>query len=391
MKVGLINFHFSNNFGAILQCLALKKYITKKGNEVIVVDYQPEYIVQQQSPFPNPITYGSWAAHEYENASLINKWFHIFKRSAHAIYQWKDAIKSKKRNSVFKKYMQRTLVLSKTYKTYKDLESNPPICDVYISGSDQVWNPKVTRADLDEAYFLRFAPNGKKRIAYAVSPCQLDVDKYQHKLKTYLADYDMISLREKELLTELKEVSGKDMCVCIDPTLLLKAEDYEEYEIVPVDIPEEYILVYGFKDGNRPKLLGQIADYISQKTKLPIIDISLEQVYVPKYARAKKTVSPGEFLGYIKKATYVITNSFHGTAFSIIFHKNLWSLEKAVTASRVRELMTVAGLEDRLISKFDVQKIEKGLSNNIDYGQVEEKIGTLVKSSKDYLDRALEK
>ncbi len=386
--VGIINFHFSNNFGAVLQCIALQEYIRSKGKEVLVINYQPEYIRQQQEPFPNPVYFAKWALHEFSDSNIKNKIIHTVIRSAHALYMLKDAALKRKRNIVFSEYISKHLKLSQRYNNYKMLETNPPECDVYISGSDQVWNPKVTYSDLDPAYFLQFVPDTNVKVAYAVSPCQLDVKKFEKKLVSYLKGFNYVSLREKQLLFDLSQVCNKRISVCIDPTLLLAKESYLGYEEEILD-EGEYILTYGFKDGKKPNVLNSVAKYIANETGLKVIDISLEDVKFDFSIIKRRVLSPGQFLMYIKKAKYVVTNSFHGTAFSIVYHKNFWSIEKKVTASRMKELMYLAGLSSRLLTDYDSTKIKNDLNSDIDYHLVEELLDEMRNSSKDFLNLAI--
>jgi len=389
MKVGIINFHFAHNFGAVLECMALQTYIESLGHEVVVIDYRPEYMVQSYAVYPSLIEHAKRANRDFADKSFVYRCYRMFRRSVQALIRYKDVGKRKGRSQAFETFIQKNMHLTNRYKTIEELQNNPPECEVYISGSDQIWNPYVTNSGLDYAYFLDFGSEKIRRIAYAVSPCQLEVEKYSCDLKKLLHEYDAISLREQQFQTELSTLSNQEVEVCIDPTLLLMADDYNKMEICPDGCPEKYILVYGFDDKEEPELLGKCAEVCANEMQLPIIDISYFKIKNPCDCKYINVVSPGEFLMYIKNATYIVTNSFHGTAFSLIYHKNFLCVERKATASRMKELMLKVGLEKHLVANFDKKRIEDNMKTKIDYAGVDACISELKEPSIDFLNKAL--
>lgn len=391
IKVGIINFHFAHNFGAVLECIALQTYIESLGYEAYVINYRPEYMVQSYAIYPNPIEYAKRANRDYADSSLLYRCYRMIRRAIQALTRYKDINTRKSRNTVYESFIHKYMHLTKIYKSLDDLQKYPPKCDVYVSGSDQIWNPYVTNAGLDRAYFLDFGEEKIKRVAYAVSPSQLKVDKYKEELKELLKKYNSISLREKQYQEEITLLSGKTVDICIDPTLLLSADDYRRLEEPIEQCPEHFILVYGFIDREDPYTLKKCISYLQKETGLPVIDISYYEMNISCKHSYIKTVSPGQFLTYIKSATYIVTNSFHGTAFSIIYNKNFWSVERKATASRMHELMINVGLSDRLISCFDKDDMSREIYRKIDYKDIEKKVKYISLKSAEYLKEAISK
>lgn len=381
MKIGIINFHCSNNYGAVLQCLALQDYLTIRGHDCYVIDYEPRYIIQQQIPFGNPFFFATWAKKEYSESNFFLKIYKMFLRTGHCIYNYRYAITRKRRNSHFRSFCKANLKMTSIYTNNAAIESNPPIFDVYVSGSDQIWNPKVTYSRLDSVYFLNFAPNNKKKIAYAVSPCQLEISLYKDELSYYLNKYTAISLREKDKLNELQKITHNNIETMIDPTLLLEKTNYSKYEDNSIKLPKSYVLIYGFSTKENPWLLSDIASDFAEQDKLPIFNISIEPILVRKGIKNYPSLGPGQFLTFVKNADFIVTNSFHGTAFSIIYEKNFVSVEKKITASRMGELMTQLNLSDRLINCYDDKLLDNIKKTPINYSKIRKIISEYKKKS----------
>ena len=388
MIIGIINFHFAHNFGAVLESLALKEYIEKKGHTVLTIDYRPEYLTAQYDYKPNPFAYARWAAKDFQDRSSFYRSYRMFRRFIQALTYYKDFGIRKKRFYAFDNYVRKHMTLTCNYNTIGELRNNPPACDIYISGSDQIWNPKVT-AGIDEAYYLCFGSSKVKRIAYAVSPCQLEVDKYKERLKKLLCKYNQISLRESEYIKELRELTNTEIKTCTDPTLLLKKEDYLKYIEPPRECVKEYILVYGFADNEKPHLLNEIAKTLALEKKFDIIDVSMDGHKQLYFANKQRVVSPGEFLYYVNNASYIVTNSFHGTVFSIIFKKQFIAVTKSGTVSRLSELVDNLGLNDRLLGDVNTDKIIELSDTKVDYLCVEKLLNDIRYSSEAFLSEAI--
>ena len=220
-----------------------------------------------------------------------------------------------KREENFETFTSANLPLSKRYKTLKALKKNPPAYDVYISGSDQLWNPELVDGAFDPAYFLDFG--NSRKITYAVSMKEKYTVVEKENLKSLVNILDAVSIREKN--ETLDEITNGEYTVSIDPSLLLDAEDYEE-ALAETCEKEPYIFVYGFQ--STTDIINAV-DTISNEMGIKVINGSPEKIKL-KNAENIYDYAPDKFLSYIKNAQFIVTNSFHGTAFSIIYKKTVY-------------------------------------------------------------------
>ncbi|MDF2472473.1 MAG: hypothetical protein K0R21_255 [Anaerocolumna sp.] len=381
MKVGLINYHFVYNYGAVLQCTALKEAIENLGHKVIIIDYRPFSQQQYYLPYPNAFKCAKIAYNKFPEKNRLKRSYIAAKWFVHVIVSYKNAKYRKLLDGKFSSFVNRHLQLTCRYNTIEDIRSNPPEADAYVCGSDQLWNPNVTWG-LDAAYFLNFGHH-QKRIAYAVSPCQLDVHKYSDSLRNWCDNLDAISLREAEKKDELEGLLKRPISICIDPTLLLTANQYKKFEEKINELPEQYILVYAFCDEDKNRLLKSTVESIYQKKNIEIIDVSIDNIQWGFPVTKRNSCTPGEFLFYFKNATYIITNSFHGTVFSIIYHRKFLSVAKHGTASRMTELLRKLSLENQMVK--NISDINYYSVDERNYLEVEENLKKLQVESLEYL------
>lgn len=381
MKVGLINYHFVYNYGAVLQCTALKEAIESLGHNVIVIDYRPFSQQQYYLPYPNVLKCAKVAYNKFPEKSILKRAYIAVKWFVHVIILYKKAKYRKLLEKKFSSYVNQYLNLTCRYNTIEDIRNNPPEADAYVCGSDQLWNPNVTWG-LDAAYFLNFG-NKQKRIAYAVSPCQLDIHEYSEKLQGWCKNLDAISLRETEKRDELESLLKRSISVCIDPTLLLTADQYKKFEEEINGLPEQYILVYAFCDEDKNKLLKSTLTSIYREKKIEIIDVSIDNIQWDLPVTKKNDSTPGEFLFYFKNAAYIITNSFHGTVFSIIYHRKFLSVTKHGTASRMAELLKKLYLENHMVR--NLSEINHENLEHHDYLKADKSLQKLKTESLEYL------
>lgn len=354
MRIGVITFHRSLNYGSVLQTYALQKTIKKLRPEadVEVIDYYPSNYKRIRGLFV-PV-----------------KSFRNLLRNIYSLRYYLLFIKRKKAFDNFIK--DNVTVGSKRYIGNDDMSDLNKWYDLLIAGSDQIWNRNT--ADFSIKYFFPENTNIKK-IAYAPSlgDGRFNI-KGDGRFYNVLSSFSAISTREVSGAKNLKKfLSRDDISVVIDPTLLLRPEDY-------CDITNDgrfnykYIFIYsltsckGFQD---------LAIRASSKLNLPIITVfsSIMTVkYSGKDVKISKYSAPGDFLSLIKNAEFVITNSFHGTAFSIEFEKKFFSVvseDPAQRDSRITTLLNRIGLANRMItsnSQLD------NLSEEIDYAAVKEKL-----------------
>lgn len=357
MKIGIITFHFSINYGAILQAYALQKTLEKMGHEVEIIDYQPDYHVQRHNW---TWRFGGLHVRNFVLPGLRKK---------------------------FSDFSSRHLQFTpRTYCSLNELKQDPPAADAYICGSDQIWNPDLT--NLDPAYFATFGTQSIKRIAYAASFGKTSLTQTEKEAFKQCIQYiDHISIREQAGIDLANNVADVRAEWVLDPTLLM--EDYEPIT-APAPFRQKFVLMLNLQ--NNP-LLNQAAEYVSNETGYPLVVLNNLSMKFWSLKGKRCYPSPEGYLGLIKSAECVVTNSFHGTVFSVLFRKPFLTTSlseaKADKNNRMTGLLASCGLTGRFINKFSNATISKALSEKIDWVQTNRSIETQRKSSLNFLNTAL--
>lgn len=362
MKVGVITFHSANNYGAVLQTWALQKVLKDLNLETGVINYHPDIIDGLYDPLK---------LKKGLTRSLLKLRLYIKNR--------KSLIRYKK----FKNFRDTKLNLIGDYRTYKELATAGLKLDAYIVGSDQVWNPSHI-GGYNPAYYLEFAEAGSKKISYAASlGNDYIAPKHRDAMEKALKSFTSISVRERSVETAISELAGKPVEVVLDPTLLLNREDYDEIK-VKSNIKEPYILVYSIE--RNPQLIS-LANKISIALGLPIIQrrdgAGLINQLEPFY-----TADAGEFLGLVESAEYVITNSFHGTVFAVLYGRPFVSMLHTDTGKRTEDLLKDLELSSHILydikdfDNFDIFRID-------DIEKVKDKIMRLRETSMEFIESSL--
>lgn len=332
MKISLITRHAVSNYGSLLQTIATQTVLQKLGYECEVTDY-----IRDDENYKNTAKVllkknDSW------NSSAVKRLIYL------AIQSPEYRISGKK----FEKMRRNTLNLSKRYVSLKQLCDNPPEADIYITGSDQVWGP-IGGDDYDEAYFLAYAPKEKRAVSYAASFGKTKfTDNILNEYRNLLAKYSAVTVREnsaKSILTDMGIENAKQV---IDPTLLISAQEWER--MITKKISGKYVLIYQLH--SNPEM-DAYAKRFAEKASLPLIRITptLHQMI-----RGGKTVllpDAYDFLAYIKNAEYMITDSFHGTAFAINFNTQFVEILPGETATRNQSILELTGLKSRILTSYD--------------------------------------
>lgn len=388
MKIGIITFQLAWNCGAVLQCAALQKKLELCGHEVCVINYCPKYKEYRYKKYQNPFLVARGAYKSNNHLPTAKRIIKAGKSAVRAILNYNPKSGRIKQKEDFTEFCNNYLNLTKKYSSLDELKASPPECDVYISGSDQLWNPNLTNGELDGAYFLDFGDDKIVKASYAVSACELDVQKNKEFLKRLLKNLDYISLRENEMKNELEMVASKEISVCIDPTLLLNAEQYEDMESRKIAEKEPYILVYALDNPGSDEPLFNTVKFLSEQRNLNIKVISGPHKWPYEYDayQPRDGISPQEFLSYIKNAEVVVTNSFHATAFSIIYRKEFFVLTTPGRGARLVELLRKLGLENQIISNRS--QIEN-IHSEINYFDVKKRLDEYCAYSNDYLSRVI--
>lgn len=361
MKVGIFTFHCAHNYGAVLQAYALQEFLCSKGFEAYIIDYCPPYLIRP---------YNALNLFDFSSRNFIS-FLRIF---ISKLFLLPVAIK---RSKAFNHFIRRYLKV-----TSLDLASSNPDFDVFVFGSDQIWNPKICRG-FDDVYFGKFkAAQGKGLISYAASmgTTVINEDGKEY-LRWALADFSAVSVREYSLQHFLSEWQDKSVKVVMDPTFLLDVKRWDKI-IQRTKIEGKYVLVYQVK--TNPETL-RIANCIARQIGGLVVELKafLSLTHRSKYQCA----SPETFLSCIKYASCVVTTSFHGTAFSLIFNRPFYTIRlNADVDARSESLLGKLDLLDRLLDS-NVSPV----FSEIDYQDVNLKRQRLTNESERFLLEALEK
>ena len=360
MRIAIITFHNTLNYGATLQCTALFRYLSQLGHDVYVINYLPRYVLDKKS-----------ITKELKNiTSSGNKGRALLKGLLYLAFAGK--IKSK--DDRYELFLKKNIRLTRIYSSYEDLTADPPKAELYICGSDQIWNPYLTGNAFDKAFFLKFTDGIKA--SYGASVGELDIESNKDELRELTRGFWGISMRERTSAKQLVAALERDVFTVLDCTLLLNREDYFHLE-VDYTIHDKYLLLYNVKNSS---VAVSIARKIAKEKKLEIVDISPNPFVNLKGTKKIIDIGPGEFLNLFHNAEFVITNSFHGTAFSIIYKKQFVVIPHSTRSSRITDLLEALGLSDRIA-------IESGYVYNspIDYSTVYKRLAKLRTDSRSFL------
>lgn len=357
MKIGILTFHCAHNYGAVLQAYALQEHLCSLGHEVYIIDYRPNYLVEPYKVF-------SW--------KRIPKGLLGIKVLLGECVRLPRYIK---RYRSFNSFISKNMHLLPS--DFQNAEWN---MDVFVFGSDQIWNKSICGDRFDLMYLGAFkAAEHKKKIAYAASAGQtndfLPVLYYLHK-------FSAISVRETSLCNVLATEANLEVSTVLDPTLLVDVGAFEKILKKP-NVPQKYVLVYQvyLSDETNRKVI-KIAEDIATQIGGVVIDLSFQMSLRARYCRS---ASPEEFLGYIKYADCVVTNSFHGTAFSIILEKSFYTVKVNSSIDlRAYSLLKKLSLEERFIEQSTTHLFSK-----IDYAAYREAISLLRMDSREFIDKNL--
>ncbi len=367
---------FGDNYGAVLQAYALTTKLTTMG-------YQPEIIRYKVQ--------GEYVNH---GAPLIKRLQSTLFNSEMPLYAKKNLLINKLThrsvNGIFAAFVKENLPMyNAEFVDFDYLKQNTPPFDMFVTGSDQVWNPIIHGNKNDPGYFLDFVSEGKKRIAYAPS---MGVDKIPEDckgdLKDYLVKFHALSIREKSGAQIIKDCCGIDVPVVLDPTLLLTAKEWDKVAKKPQNLPDKYIFCYKF---GKSETMDKTIKGISKKYNLPIVTAPSKPEVKFK---ADFTIGPAEFLGAIKNASIVCADSFHATAFSIIYKTPFLIFprhSKSAAAnmnSRMQNILETFRLQDRYIEENEKCDFNTLFELSFDYAEkvlVEKRA-----ESENYLKKALQ-
>ncbi|MCI7734154.1 MAG: polysaccharide pyruvyl transferase family protein [Dysosmobacter sp.] len=363
MKAGLVTFYHIHHYGALLQAAATERAVESLGGACEIIDY---YVNQNNDLFRKPTGVGSAAA------------------DVHTALHYKAL---RDRYQRFERFSRDYLRISgHRFESLEELRSAELPYDLILSGSDQIWNPKIfPDGRFDPVFFGAFST--RRKIAYAPSFGVPHIPEgMEEELRSYLEQFSHISVRERQGREIVKEITGKDVPVVLDPTLLLTAEQWSAMA-VPPDRSGGYILCYCI---SKPGALAPYIQRLAEETGLPVVQLCGIRQKVHPRAVCVLDAGPSEFLGLFQNASYVCTNSFHGTVFSVQFQKPFFTAVApselaAPESSRTFSILSRLGLTERIIGTGATA----GLDDTIDWADVDRRLRSARQSSLDYLRAAL--
>jgi hypothetical protein len=354
-KVGILTFHCANNYGAVLQTYALQTVISSIGNiQINVIDYRPIAITSGYKLFS------------------LHSFLHSSRKVRYCVVSMYNLSNKFLRTKRFEKTRKDLIILDK-YANYSAY-------DVLFCGSDQIWNPKITKGF--DSYFFGFLPGFKGITASYAASLGLKTlsEEQKYELKKFLMNFEFLSVREKAMVPLLEPLVSIPVSVCLDPVLLLEKEQW--VSIIKKPKINKYILIYRMVPDEQ---IIKDAYALASTTGCIVIEISYGK-RIMQHVKHKviTTAGPSNFLGLFYHAEYVLTNSFHGTSFSILFNKQFCSYHLDIGSDRITDLLKQLKIYDRyVINSKDV------ILERIDWKLVNESLASLRKESLAYIQTVL--
>ena len=375
MKIGILTFQASENCGSMLQAYALRETLARKFSiDTELINYA-NFVSRSMYGYYDMRPKKSAIAHNIENVII----FKSLRESKKWYFEFSD------------KFLVKS---DRNCKNEKDLSRISNKYDIIIAGGDQIWN--VRCADAGKEFFLNFTKNPNiRKVAFSPSLGGANINKYAddiNKYKKLLLSFEMLSVREPNGKKWLEELTGREVPIIADPTLLLTQEEWCTWLPVP-EFREEYIFNYAFYH-NRPET-NRILENISKITGLPVIvmDYKSYDLYkLDQYGIKKCEMSgPLAFLGLMKNASLVLTQSFHGTLFSALFNRPFWSYDWEGTHNpdddRAIAILNQFGLQERYKMIDELKNMSKDeILEPVNYKEVNVHIEMLRKEAMEYIE-----
>lgn len=358
MKIGIITFHHVYNIGAVLQAYALQKYLNENIGDSEIINYYPNNVIRPQI------------------AALTQ-----IKKRIFGFFNYKSYKDKLKRYAKFDEFVKHYTLSSKTYYGDSEILRSPPEYDIAISGSDQIFNATLTGNS--KAYYLDFF-SGKK-ISYASSFGRKDVSKEEIELiRNELPKFSALSVREQSGADIIKREIGREPQLVMDPVFLLSKDEWRKRCNEEQKLPEKYIFVYSMEVS---PVLENAVSSIKEETGLPVIVVRGGGKTGLIEGNEDSTCGPEEFLRYIRDAELVITNSFHGTAFSLIFEKKFLCVAHSTRNARLENILHLIEQDEKMIFYLLETYSDKVICGDKSISNLER----FIDLSKDYLTQSIGK
>ncbi len=373
MKLGILTYHFAINYGAVLQVFALQETFKKLQIESQIINYVPDFHEKLYDII------------EIKKSILLNKKTKplktILKYLFYILFHEKDY---KNKVSKFKHFSKINLSLTNKITNYYELKDFNQEFTHIVCGSDQIWNPELSN-NFDDSYFCKFCDSNIVKISYAASIGDINLlknDILKINFLKLLNNFNHVSVRESNLSDFIINNSNTKSIVTLDPTLLLDQKEYCRIAIKSRIIKENYLLIYQLNIN--PKL-AEIAKIVAKKFNLKIVTLMGNLFQNSIHTNLLKSIGPSEFVSLFRDASYIVTNSFHGTAFSIIFQKNFNIVLNDNRNDRMLNLLNNLNLENRIFysGKGDYY------TNSLDYTEPFKLLDKIKLQSLNYLKNSL--
>lgn len=364
MKIRTITCHHVYNHGALLQAWALATYLNGLNHDVKIIDYRPTEFFKLSVDNPR-----------YDK--FILRWVYLLLKYPN----WKRSLKRKYVFDVFYERYMSGLTTEETYRSFSELFNTSPSADVYIAGSDQIWNTNFNHGR-NPAFYLGFGPKKSLRLSYAASFATENIaPEWSDFVRKNLTNFNSISVREQSGV-KLTESLGFSTVKVVDPVFLLPKTVWNTCFDSKLGKDENYILIYDCENSDDIKIC---ATRLSKLTNAKIYSIGSKKL---SYAD-KNFVNngPDDFVSLIRYSKCVLSNSFHGSVFSMIFNRDFFVINRQDGLNtRMVELLSSYGLADRLI---DRTVSDENLLKNIDYLSINPLFDNDILASKEWLNSHL--
>lgn len=385
MRIGIVTYwSSSDNYGQQLQCFALQKYLIGLGHDAYLIKYMPTSHIPLWRRIARSVKYRLLVSSEQKEKD----------RNTKLISERNKLLNCRRGFKEFRdKYIKSTEIV---YRNIKELRNNPPAADIYICGSDQVWNNSLKDPDT-AGWFLDFGKPTIKRVSYAASIGR-DIDSSEiNRFTKYLKNFNAISVREQKAYALCHQLGFDKSIIAIDPTLLLNSSAYDSIEIDSngTDVAgKPYVFIYTLniriaeeiywddfhkiiaKDGFQIRSVSS-SGYLPARELLP--GVQNEQATIP------------EWLSLIKHSEYVITTSFHGVVFCLLYHKPFYAVllnnEYSKGNDRIISLLEFLHLSNLIVSNSE--SLKQSNFENIDWIDIDAMIALLRQKSTHFIDDIL--
>lgn len=362
-RAALITIHLGSNFGSILQTIASSLVLRNVQYDVEVINY-----------IPDRCTWKRFFNDGFSHLKLFLKMFVAFPIRAY-------------NKHIYNSFLHRFVPVSKPIYNSDNFLAVCPEADIYVTGSDQVWN-SIHNEGLDKHYYFDGFPKDTIKIAYSSSIGRESLDEQEYKeVKRMLGTYKAISVREASAKT-LIESMGYKATHLLDPTFMLDRENWKKY-MSKRKVKQAYLLVYLPYNIHNKSLIYQTVRKLAAGKNLKVVTFSWD---IRPDRFADKTIffaNPGDFLSLMYHADYVVTNSFHGTAFSMNLNKQFWVYMPTGFGTRIQSILDLCHLQGRLLQPDEVLSDDK-MAQCIDYVPVNSILHVERQKTYDFLKKSLE-